>query len=250
VKSAPVPEASLSPLGVVAPPPIDIQCEAFSGSLAALFQVVRQRKVDLLQVPLQPICEAYFQYLLANPEGDLDSAAAALVALSYLIQEKSHALIPVPETYLDDPDLDFNVDPYVHEFAPAIQALEMFEEERDQVFFRGSSQGDLYELPFTLGQVTSADLSLAFERLLRKAQPDTPEILQKPRRSLADQMQVVRDTLTDDFRSLLDIVPDPFTRTEAVWWFLAMLELIRLGQARVVLGDDDVLFARGVTECV
>lgn len=248
MKSSSLPEVALSPLGVVAPPPIEIACEAFSGSLATLFQVVRQGKIDLLQVPLQPICEAYFQYLLSNPEGDLDSAAAALVALSYLVQEKSHALIPVAPN-LEEPEIDFGFDPYVHEFSGAIQALEVFEEERDRVFFRGSTQGDLYELPFTLGQVTSADLSLAFERLLRKAQPDKPEILQKARRSLAEQMKIVREILSVDFKSLVDIVPEPFTRSEAVWWFLALLELIRLGQARVTLGDDDVLFARGETEC-
>jgi hypothetical protein len=33
-----------------------------------------------------------------------------------------------------------------------------------------------------------------------------------------------------------------FTRSEVVWWFLALLELIRLGQARVDLKDGDVRF--------
>ena len=34
------------------------------------------------------------------------------------------------------------------------------------------------------------------------------------------------------------------TKSEVVWWFLALLELIRLGQARVEVKDGDVRFKR------
>lgn len=233
---------------MVAPPPIDVECEAFSGSLAVLYGVARAHKINLLDIPMRPICEAYFKYLLTIGDQDLDSAAAALVALSYLVEQKSFMIIPSIDTEDDyAPDIDF-AEPYISEFSAAIQALTIYEEQRDQIFFRGGQVGDLYEIPFSLGQVTSGDLSLAFERLLRKAEPDPPEILNKPRRSLTSQMELVFDILAEDYQSLIDLMPHPFTRSEAVWWFLALLELIRLGRAQLRLGDDDVLFARG--ECL
>lgn len=241
----PVAETSISSLGIVAPPPIQVECDAFSGSLAALFEMVRRHKIDLLGVPITPICMAYIRYLVELQPDQIDQAAAATVALAYLVEQKSWAIIPsLDEGTQESPDLDF-VDPTIGEYNEVIQAFIQLEESRDQLFFRGSHVGDAYEIPFSLGQVSSGDLSRAFERLLRKAIPDPPEILNKPRRSLSQMMETVWDSLTDEFTSLIDLVPAPFTRSEAVWWFLSLLELIRHGRAVLELGDDDVLFRRG-----
>src|SRR5579885_2128383 len=84
-------------LGLVAPPPIHIQTATFEGSLATLLRCVRDNKVHLLDVPLLPVCEAYFDYLVQTQLADLDEAAAALLALSYLLERKAWALLPNDE---------------------------------------------------------------------------------------------------------------------------------------------------------
>src|ERR1051326_3802442 len=81
-------DEAVTALGVIAPPPISVESPHFSGSLAALFACVKERKVDLLDVPLMPVCEAYFLYLFEAAVKDLDEAAAALVALAYLLERK------------------------------------------------------------------------------------------------------------------------------------------------------------------
>lgn len=238
---------TLGPLGIFNPPEIHVECPVFTGSLGMLFTCVRERKIDLLDVPLAPVCEAYFHYLLQNAESDLESAAVALAALSYLIEKKAWMLLPSPEA--EEPEsgdvLDI-VDPYIYEFAPVIDDLLNRQSDRDQLFFRhpDAKLAD-YELPFDTSQVTPFDLATVFEKLLAKAKPDTPEILNKPRRSLSDQMVVVMKALPSDFRTLDLIVTGEFTRSEVVWWFLALLELIRLGQALVKIEEGEVLFAKG-----
>ena len=231
---------------VIAPSPIHVESPAFSGSLAMLFSCVRERKVDLLEVPLFPICEAYFNYLIEAELADLDEAAAALAALAYLLERKAWALLPTAEPepeQLEDP-MELAA-PTVYEFDEAIEALRRFHEERSRRFFRPVESGpDPYEVPVTLGDVTAADLARAFEALLRRAKPDPMDMPAKPRRSLSEQMGVVLKALTKEFRSLEAIVTEPFTKTEAVYWFLALLELIRLGQAAVRLEEEKVEFAR------
>lgn len=233
-------------MGFVAPPEIHIDCDAFSGSLAMLFHCVRERKVDLLGVPLAPICEAYFSYLLQNADQDIESAATAMTALAYLLERKAWALIPRPEE--DEPDagdiLD-EVEPYIHEFQPAIEALRNLHDERALVFFRPHDADHAYELPFEIGDATPIDLARVLEKLLTKAVPDPVEHLNKPRRSLSDQMTIVMRALTREFRPLDQVVVGDYTRSEIVWWFLALLELIRLGQARIKMTEDDILFAQG-----
>jgi segregation and condensation protein A len=240
------PETNITTWGFEAPVAIEIECPAFTGPLAMLFECVRKHKVDLLGVPLQPICEAYFRYVLDHSLEDLDRAAAALVALCYLLERKAHLLIPAPEVEMDElpyEDGEWEYEPSLHEFVPAIEALRMCESERDQHYYRSGASEALYEMPYELKDVTPGDLARAFERLLKRAVPEKPEILSKPRRSLADQMDIVAAALPTEFTPLDQIITDPFTVGEAVWWFLALLELIRLGQAEVRVEGEEVLFA-------
>jgi hypothetical protein len=57
-------------------------------------------------------------------------------------------------------------------------------------------------------------------------------------------MSVVLKALAKEWLSLDVLVPEDITRSEAVYWFLALLELIRLGQASVRLHESEVEFAR------
>jgi segregation and condensation protein A len=230
-------------LGVVAPPPIHITTPTFDGSLATLFACVRDHQVDLLGVPLFPVCEAYFAYMLNTEIRDLDQAAAALVALSYLLERKAWLLLPVP-----DPEPEFEepmdaIEPSIQEFAIAIDALRLWYAERSMLFFRSPEAGpDPYELPYSLANVSVGDLARAFERLLKRASPEPLEPLSKPRRSLQDQMQAVLLAVGTEWKTLGQLVSEPFTRAEAVYWFLALLELIRIGKVFARVVSDDVEF--------
>lgn len=232
-------------LGLVAPPPIHIQAPTFEGSLATLLKCVRDNKVQLLDVPLLPVCEAYFEYLVQTNLADLDEAAAALLALSYLLERKAWALLPNDEPK-PEPDEPLELpEPTVHEFAPAIEALRNWHEERSKRFFRSPDAGpEPYELPFTLANVKVEDLAVALERVLRRAVPATVEQLSKPRRSLSEQMRIVLHALDKEFKPLEDAIPSPYTREDAVYWFLALLELIRLAQVRIRVTETEVAFAR------
>ena len=233
----------ISALGVIAPPPIHVQTPTFDGSLGALFACVRERKIDLLDIPLFPICEAYFTYLITAQKQELDEAAAALAALAYLLERKAWLLLPVP-----DPEPEFEEhlelpDPTAHEYRIAIETLQTWHEERSHLFFRSPEAGpDPYELPYTLGDVSISDLARAFERLIRKAQPEPPEILAKPRKSLDEQMRVVLTVLSQEWQSLEGIIDPEFTRSDLVYWFLALLELMRLGQVVARILDGSVQF--------
>ena len=123
--------------------------------------------------------------------------------------------------------------------------MSIFQEEREQFYFRPPDNGPaLYEIPFDLGDVSVADLARAFERLLARAESVEIAPLSKRRRSISEQMKIVLKALGKEFKALEALVFPPFTREDAVYWFLALLELIRLGQVAVKLENADVLFAR------
>ncbi len=238
------------------PEPLDsadflVELPTFSGSLGALFLCVKEKKVDLMGIPLAPICEAYFRHLIslsANGENgpDIEGMAGGMAALAYMLEKKAWGLLPRVEPELEAPEEAMEKpEGWVHEFRPAIEALKLLHDERGQLFFRSPETHRPYELPFDMGDVTVNDLASAFERLMARAVPAEPERFDAPRRSISDQMVVVMRELRDEFLPLDELVVGEFTRSEAVWWFLALLELIRLGQARLMLGDGTVVFAKG-----
>lgn len=236
----------ITALGVVAPPPIQVQTPTFDGSLGLLFECARDRRIDLMTIPLAPICEAYFLYLLQSPQVELDEAAAALAALAYLLERKAWGLLPTIE---EEPEMAEPLEapsPTVRLYESAIEALNLFAEERAKSFFRTFESGpDPYEVPYSLEKVSAADLATAFERVLSRANPDAFEPLGAPRRSLQEQMAIVMKALAKDWLALDLLVPREITRSEAVYWFLALLELVRLGQVMVRTAEADVEFARG-----
>ena len=237
-------EEGVTALGVIAPPPIHVESPHFTGSLGQLFLCVRERKIDLLDVPLLPICEAYFEYLLNSTLSDLDHAAAALAALAYLLERKAWALLPLAEPEPEIEELLALIAPTVDEYQTAIQALTIYHQERERYYFRSvENPAEGYELPFSIGEVTLMDLARAFEHLLTRATPE-PVSIHKQRRSLSEQMKIVFRVLTDEWRALDQLITLPFSREEAVYWFLSLLELIRLGQAGVKLVENEVRFAR------
>ena len=222
-----------------------IVSEAFEGTLGTLFALVRDHRVDLLGVPLGPLCEEYLAYLVSEADRDLDEAAAALAALSYLLERKAWRLLPVPEPEPEMEEPYEPLEPTVQGFSEAIALLRAGMAEREALFFRGTGPGpDRYELPYTLTDVQPNDLARALERLLRRAEPETFETASRPRRSLSEHIETVVAALGDEWTALENLVPTPFTREDAVYWFLALLELIRIGRAKARLGEDDVEFSR------
>jgi segregation and condensation protein A len=241
----PLPERADRAVGIVAPPPIHIQTSSFEGSLATLFLCVKEHKVDLMEVPLLPICEAYFSYLIQNAENNLDEAAAALAALAYLLERKAFLLLPTLEP---EPEFEETMelpDPTVGEFGFVIETLRVWQEERDALFFRSPEAGpNPYELPYQLKDVKASDLALAFERLIHRNDAELDRPTGKARRSLTEMMRVVLLAVCHEWRTVTELVRERIGRTEAVYWFLALLELVRLGQVAVKLDGEDVRFAR------
>lgn len=240
---------SVGLFGIFAPPDIQIECEAFRGSLGLLIKFVKDHKINLLDVPLAPICLAYVEYLTQAETSDLERAAVAATALAYLLERKSSVLLPKNQDD-DEPEEEpiDGIDPTIHLFQPAIRALQDRLEARDQLYFRSNENSVPYELPLETNELNTAQLARALEKLLDRAIPDTVQPLGRPRRSLSDQMTLVLKALPDQPTSLDQIVVGEFTRTEAVWWFLALLELIRLGQATVIFTELEPLFGRRLPE--
>jgi segregation and condensation protein A len=232
---------SLSPVGISTPPPLRVESEAFEGSLVTLFHLARDGRVDLTGIPLAPVCAAYTEYLADMSGDDVDSAGAALLALAYLVERKAWALLPIadPPPPQELPELP---EPTAHEYARAVDVLEEWHRERGRLFFRSADPSDAFEIPFDIGKVRPEDLARALDRLLSKAAPVDVAPLGKPRPSLADVMKGVIRKVRELGRSTIEAsLPEGYTRLDVVFVFLAVLELLRIGQIQAEPIDGEIV---------
>lgn len=235
-------QADISPLGVISPPLIVVESKGYSGTLESLFTCVRDRKLDLLEVAMAPICEAYFQYVIAAVNASVDEAAAALTALAYLLERKAWLLLPSVDEEPTEDEPAMLPPSSIGDYQAAMECLQIWHGERARLFFRAGEVGSV-EAPLDLDGVTSSVLATVLERLIERASPEAHTALSKPRRSLSDQMNIVLSNLSREWTRLDILAPQPFTRAEAVWWFLAILELMRLGKVRARVTESQVEFA-------
>ena len=247
VKKADTTPEILKGHGLVAPPPILIEGPGFTGTLAALFLLAREARVDLLEIATLPICEALFAYFAARPASDSDEAAAGIAVLAYLVERKAWSLVPRPDAEPEPAEDPASLpEPYPEAFAAVVDLLREGHAERARLFFRTAeiSAGE-YEVPLAIGEVGAGDLARAFERLLRRAAPPAKvETLARPRPDLQETMRGMLARLSKSGRPLVELFAPGYTRADAVFGFLALLELVRLGQAAIRLAGEEVLFAR------
>lgn len=237
------PTTPAGPAGVQRLPALHIECEAFTGPLALLVECARLRKIDLADIPVFPICRAYVEYLLEPGEHQEEALAGALTVLAYLIERKAWSLLPSPpaEKEPDGTEAEALALPSLGEFAELIAWLSGRREEGSDTFFRATGRA-AYALPMDLADVTVDDLARSLAQVMERSRPIDP-ILARPRRSIAATMECVEAALQPGYLTLAQLMPEGETREETVWWFLALLELIRLGRAVVIVEEEVARFA-------
>ncbi|HWP31199.1 MAG TPA: segregation/condensation protein A [Fimbriimonadales bacterium] len=236
-------QETLTRIGLGTPPPLYVESEVFSGSLVLLFHLAREGKVNLAEVPLSPLCEAYLEYLKEIAFEDVEHAGAALFALAYLVERKAWALLPIadPPPPEEPPILP---EPTVEEYNPVIEQLVFQYEDRSKTFFRTAPiDKESFEPPIELGNVSIDDLAKAFEKVLARAKPVEVEKLARPRPTLSEVMGNIMRTLRQVGKGGFEtILPENYTRFDAVFVFLGVLELIRIGKLHAELKDGEVWF--------
>lgn len=226
-------------------PSITLECPTFSGPLSTLLHSVRLRKIDLNEIPLFPLCEAYYFYLSERAEEEFDSASAALFALSYLLERKAALLLPPLHEEEEEEPLELP-SPEMYLYESALESLQIGHETREKLFFRSiGANYETLEPSYELKDLNVNDLSKALARLLEKAQPtEDVRLLAAPRRSLKNEMGLVIKRLSKKPVKLDQLLDEGFSKADVVWSFLSLLELIRLGQATVDFENNEVYFRK------
>jgi segregation and condensation protein A len=218
---------------------INIKIPAFEGPFDLLLHLIRENKLDIYDIPISVITSQYLEYIEIMKELNLEIAGDFLVMAATLIQIKSRMLLPPDEEAAaeeqEDPRFDLvqRLLDY-QKYKEAASDLRTKEEEWMRVFHKeplaeeGEEEGELYLFDLSL-----FDLLDAFKKILDKAPPDIVSITRETL-TVKDKISMIMEILEGkEAVRFEDLFRDGVSRVQLIITFVSLLELIRLGLARV-----------------
>ena len=226
----------------------------FEGPLDLLLHLVRKTRLDIHDIPISEITTQYMEYLDLMRVLNVEVASEFLVMASTLVYIKSRSLLPVHEGIDEEEDpeemrreLSRKLLEY-ERYKDAAKALaenpmmyrDVFKRERipEKENFHGE------DLP--MGDVGLLDLLSAFQKVLVRIGGDLTQDISVERLSIADAMTFIIDRMEGmKVIKFSELIHDISSRSEAVAFFLAILELAKIGGIRlyqsVPFGDITIL---------
>ena len=222
-----------------------VKIEVFEGPLDLLLYLIKKDEVDIYSVSIERITNQYLEYLNTFRMLDLEIAGEFVVMAANLIYIKSRSLLPVdqepPEDESDEEDPRWDLIRQLIEykkFKDAAMQLQRWEIAQEGIIPRIAGKPTLNDAETLLKEeVGIFDLISAFQKVLRKLEKrreDLREIFEE-NFTVSEKIDFILETITPErpatFSSLFAAAA---SRTEIVVTFLALLELMRLKQLRVI----------------
>lgn len=228
----------------------------FSGPLDMLLYMVGKAKIDIKDIFVSEITDQYIRHVQQMDTLDMDDASSFIQMAATLLEIKSRSLLPKPpEPEEDDPEtlLIRQLEEYAL-FKQIAADMQGFERAAALVFEKLPEEYPLPPPSFDIEGLTLKGLMEAFSAVLARAPRQEPhEGQHMAQRIIRDQHSVPECMLSIvkrlkkgslRFANLFDVTPH---REAVITYFLALLELLRLGRVKVSQDAHygDILLSRG-----
>ncbi len=220
---------------------LTVRVESFVGPLDLLLHLCRTNEMDLSRLAVRTITDQYLSHLEAVRFQDLETAGSFMVMAATLIYLKSKLLLPASpedqEEALDEEGelLKRELAARLREYA-RVQALGRWlaEREAEQALLFGRTTAELpppEDVP--LEDLSVHLLQRALGRLIEEQKRQAPREVEPNALSVLERMGEILELLRHTWSLLFSSVAGAErVRAEWVVTLLALLELVRLGQAR------------------
>ena len=218
--------------------------DKFEGPLDLLLHLIKEAKVDIKDIFVSEITEQFLEYTKDASEYPSEVISDFIDMASTLLQIKSKKLLPAPPKP-EDPDEE---DPE-QKLIRQLEEYKLFKEEAEKLKDLEDT-GKLYKAPDKLvGSFRYELKDLNFEALLDafahimhkidvKAEEVLPKEIKKDRFTVAQKIAEIKDRLLESKKcKFSSLVEGSYTKSEVINTFLALLELLKLQEIKVVQTD-------------
>jgi segregation and condensation protein A len=231
-------------LGSRTKPPVMVKLERFEGPLDLLLHLIKRDEIDIYDIPIAHITQQYLAYIEMMRSLDLEVAGEFLVMAATLMRIKAKMLLPLPSAGEEEDEGDPREELVqrlveYRQFKEAAGTLKLREEERRMLFERGLVPGEDEAGPLPLAPATLFDLLDALNRVLARVPEATVYEVRREAYDVDDKLVLIT-RLVEEHSSILfaDLLLRCQDRAEMIVTFIALLELIKLGQVSIIQDEN------------
>jgi segregation and condensation protein A len=221
---------------------LDLHLQAFDGPLDLLLHLIKENKLQILDLPMAEVTRQYMDYLHLMEELNLEIAAEFVAMAAHLLQIKSRLMLPRPPAEAGEEDpREALIQQLLDYQAVKVAAQQLAVREQDQskvTFVKGLDIQEHAKVEDEPIKATLFDLLGAYREALKRLLPPPPvEVRTQPKtleQRIAEVLQMLHDGSWHPFGGLVESVR---SREELVLTFLSLLELVRLGRIALVQGE-------------
>jgi segregation and condensation protein A len=209
----------------------DVRLDLFEGPVELLLYLVRKNELDVIDVPVGRLTDDFLSSVRQAHELDMESASDFLIMAAVLLRLKTRALLPrSPDEDLTTPTV--SLEQILDEFRRYQQVARLLSDKESERRLLYPRAGESPRSRLAESEDVVA-LTAAFKRVLSKLTPERAAQIAPPKvrleDKLADLRRIIRERKSVDFE---DVVAGT-TVSEVIVLFIAVLELVRLGELRV-----------------
>ncbi|MBI5169959.1 MAG: segregation/condensation protein A [Candidatus Eisenbacteria bacterium] len=219
---------------------VNIKLERFEGPLDLLLHLIKRDEIDIHDIPIAHITGQYLEYIELMRQLDLDVAGEFLVMAATLMRIKAKMLLPVPKSDEEEDEADPR-DELVQRlieyrlYKEASETLKTQEAVRRSIFERGMVPTEDDAGPLPLAPATLFDLIDALNRVMARKPERVVYEVRTELYDIEDKMSLIYRTVCEGGRlHFSSLMSQARARMEIVVSFMALLELVKLGQVVVV----------------
>lgn len=225
---------------------LEFKLKDFDGPLDLLLTLIGKAQIDIKDIFVSEITDQYLEIVRNAPDLDMDEASDFLLMAATLLEIKSRAMLPKPPRTDEETDPETELIRRLEEykrFRETADNMKGFEEAAKHVFTKLPEEYPLPPQEIELTGLTLAGLQEAFLRIWQRRPrlDDDPESNHYAPRNVHRDMHTVQECMLNLITRIRkkkrmrfeDAFSEAPTREEVVTFFLAVLELLKLGQMHV-----------------
>lgn len=231
-----------------------VRLDIFEGPLDLLLYLIKKDEVDIYDISIERITKQYLDYINTFKMLNIDLASEFIVMAANLMYIKSRTLLPKqeqpPEEDAEEEDPRWELIRQLIEykkFKDAAGFLSNKEIEQEDYFAHIPEKPELPEEDAPpLPDANIFELIRAFQNVLKRFEEtnDLGDIIDD-RFTVADKIENLLETTSPgERRKLESLFDDATTKSEVIVTFLAVLELMKMNQFRVIqntiLGEIEI----------
>lgn len=218
-----------------------LKIKGFEGPLDLLLFLIREHKLNILNLPMAQITQQYMEYLRVMEQLNLDIAAEYIAMAAHLIQIKSKMMLPAAPG-------EEGLDPRKRLVQKLLEYQQVKEATENLVSRRADWENIVLAPEFDLKdfahieeepiRATTIHILNAYRDALSRLIPPPPVVYESQPKTVEQRIAEILDMLHDgSWRTLQGMFFDRATKYELVLTFVALLELTRSSKIAIIQSD-------------